>query len=198
MLDEFGAVDVGDEKGGHERFVDLLHQGRGALAVRAEDDAVRLHEIGHGRTFAEELGVRDDVELGIRGVALDRLGDLFPGFHRNGRLVDHDLVALDARGDFPGHLLDELQVHRPVWIRWGRHRDEDDLAVINPLLGARGEGKPTGGDVLCDEIGEPGFIDRDFPRSTSRSFSRRCRRTSPHARLRRSRHPWSVRRSRNR
>ncbi len=39
-----------------------LEQGCGALAVGADDDAVGVQEVGDGGSFAEKLGVGDDVE----------------------------------------------------------------------------------------------------------------------------------------
>ncbi len=51
-----------------ERRVELAHQleaADGRRAVGADDDAVRPVEIGDRRAFLEELGVRDDGEIGL-------------------------------------------------------------------------------------------------------------------------------------
>ena len=162
VLDQFGAVDVGDKEGGDKGFIDLLHQGGRPVAVRAKDDAVRFHQIGHSRTFAKEFGIRNHVEFGIRRVALDRLGDLFTGLDRDGGFVDDDLVALDARSDFAGDFFDELQIHRAIGIGRCWHRDKDHIAVIDSLLRVGGEGKAPGRDILGDEVGEAGLVDGDF------------------------------------
>ena len=57
VFDEFGAVHVGDEDGGLERIIHAAHEVGSAVARCADDDAVGLHEVGHGAAFAEEFGI---------------------------------------------------------------------------------------------------------------------------------------------
>jgi len=75
MLDQFGAVDGGDEQypgrflgaparvdGAVEfpfenRLVDFAELGRGGGVFHTHDDAVRMKEIANGRAFAEKLGI---------------------------------------------------------------------------------------------------------------------------------------------
>ena len=45
-----------------EGSVDGVEDGGGALAVGADDDAVGMEEVGDGGSFAEKLGIGDDVE----------------------------------------------------------------------------------------------------------------------------------------
>ena len=51
VLDQLRAVDVGDEDRRHERLVDLLHQVDRALALRADDDAVGIHQSRRRRSL---------------------------------------------------------------------------------------------------------------------------------------------------
>ena len=46
-----------------ERTVDLAHDRGGALAGRADDDAVGSHEIADRRPLAQKLRIRDDIEV---------------------------------------------------------------------------------------------------------------------------------------
>ncbi len=102
----------------------------GALAVRADHDPVRVHEVEHRRAFAQELRVGRDVELDLGGEPLaDDPLDEPGGADRNGALVDDDLVVADVLRDVDGRLLDVRQVRAPVFGRRGRHADEDELRL---------------------------------------------------------------------
>src|SRR5262249_20356220 len=48
VFDEFGAVDPGDKHRRHERFVNFFQQVDRMLTLRADDDAVRVHQIVNG------------------------------------------------------------------------------------------------------------------------------------------------------
>ena len=165
VLDELGRVDVGHQHGGHERLVDLLHEGDRALAVAADDDPVRLHEVGDRASFAQELRVADHVEFGPGlVVAPDRIRDLFAGSHGDGAFIHDDavLAGFEDGGDFAGDFFDVGQVHAAVGLGRGGDGDEHDLRVVHPLLGARRKLQPLRGDVLVDQLFEARFVDGDF------------------------------------
>ena len=51
VLDKFRAVDVSDKHRRDEGFVELLHEGQGAITVDADHDAIGIHEIVHCATL---------------------------------------------------------------------------------------------------------------------------------------------------
>jgi hypothetical protein len=96
VLDELGAVDVGDEHGRDEGLIHFLHEGEGAVAVAADDDAIGLHEVLDGAAFTEEFGIADDIELDAGlGIAADGLGNALAGLDWDGALIDDDAVAIE-------------------------------------------------------------------------------------------------------
>ena len=89
------------------RSVDVAQNGAGALTVGSDDDAVRVQEVGDGSSFAQELGVRDDVkEVALDSVALQRAADPLVGVDGHGTLLDDDLVGGQRAGDLAGDGLD--------------------------------------------------------------------------------------------
>ncbi len=65
-----------------------------AGVVGADDDTVRVEEVGDGGAFAEELGVGDDVEeLVVHTVTLDGTANPLVGIDGDGAFFDDDLVG---------------------------------------------------------------------------------------------------------
>ena len=164
VLDQFGAVDVGDENRCHERLIYFLHHRQRAVAVATNDDAVGFHEVIHRAAFAEELGIADDIEFhtGL-GIAADGLGDALAGFHGHGAFVHDDAVAAEADGDFTRDLFDETEVNTSIFLRRGGHRNEDHFAVIDSIGGAGGELEALGDNVFAHHGFETRLVDGNFP-----------------------------------
>ncbi|MNX92030.1 hypothetical protein D3C86_1241490 [compost metagenome] len=66
VFGQFGAAQAHE----HDAFVvaveggvQVTHHVTHFIAFTAYDDTVRASAVGHGRTFFQELGVRDDIEL---------------------------------------------------------------------------------------------------------------------------------------
>ena len=92
VLDQLGGIHVRNQDWGLERLVHALHQIRCLLAGGANDDAVRVHQIRHCATFAEELRIRDHVEFRVAIVAADGVAHLLTGLHWNGGFVHNHAV----------------------------------------------------------------------------------------------------------
>src|SRR5207245_3480115 len=59
-----------------KRRVDFTQDQSTTFAIRANYDAVGIKEIRNGRTFAEKLGIRSNIEMAaLRSVAEDDLAD---------------------------------------------------------------------------------------------------------------------------
>ena len=163
VLDQLGAVDIGDENRRHERLVNFLHQVDRALALRADDDPVRVHQVGHGAAFAQEFRIAHDVEFGaVSVVALDRFGDFFAGFHRHGALIDDDAIIGQDAGDFARDFFDETEIDAAVGLLRRRHGDEDDLRVVDAFLDAAGEAQALRGNIAMDDFFQARLVDRHF------------------------------------
>jgi len=164
VFDEFGAIDIGDKDGSFEGLVDLFHEIGGALAGRADDDPIWVHEIGNGGAFAKKLGITDHIEFGAFVVALDGFGDFFAGFDGDsGFIDDHAIVAwLEDAGDFAGDAFDVGEVDAAIGLGGSGNGDEDDLGVIDAVFDGVGEAEAIGGDVAVNEVFETGFVDGNF------------------------------------
>ena len=147
-----------------ERIVEHLQQFGRPWIVGADDDAVRLHEVGDRRALLQELGVRDDVELDAGIALLERRGDTGPnlvgGTDRYGRLGHDDPVLVHVLADRAGNVQDVAQVRRTVLARRCTHRAELEQAMGNALRGARREREPARLEVLAQHHLEPRFEDR--------------------------------------
>jgi hypothetical protein len=151
-----------------ERLVELPHQLRRAVVVRADDDAVGLQEVLDGRAFLQELGVRDDGEF-LRAAALGKLvGDGLA--HAVGRadghrgLVDDDAVVVEMAADVPGRGGDVREIGRAVLAGRRADGDELDVAVRHALRDVGREPQATGLDVALHHGLEARFVDGDAAR----------------------------------
>ena len=165
MFDQLGGVDIRHKHRGHEWLVDFLHESDGPLAVAADNDAVGLHEIGHGAAFAQELGITHHIKFGTSFVVTaDRIGDLLTGFNRNSALVHNDavLALLEDCGDLAGYLLYVRQIDAAIGLRRCGNGDEHHIGVIHALLGARSEIETLRGHIAVDQLFEARFVDWNF------------------------------------
>ena len=145
MFDELGAVNIGNEDWCHEWFVQLLHQVDSVLALRANHNAIRMHEIGNCTTFAQKFGIADDVEVcAVTIVSLDRFSHLFACFHRHRAFVhDHPIIRQHAR-DFARDFLEKAQIDIAISLLWGWNGDKNDLCVVHAVLNAAAETQSLG------------------------------------------------------
>ena len=77
---------------------------RARASVAADDDAVRMLEVGNGGSLAQKLGVGRDSELSTRAALGDDALHLVAGADGHRRLGDDHLVAVEHRGDVLGGL----------------------------------------------------------------------------------------------
>ncbi len=143
--------------------VELAHDRPRAFAVGADDNAVRAHEIIDRRTLAQELGVRDDVELSVGPRRADDPLDLVAGADRHRRLGDDDGIAVEAGGDRLGGGVDMGEIGVAVAAAARRSdRDEDGGRVLHRALEVGGKGQPFALRVAGDQRIEARLVDRDF------------------------------------
>ncbi|TKW51028.1 hypothetical protein CTA1_9768 [Colletotrichum tanaceti] len=133
----------------------------------ADQDPVGVHEIAHGGSLGEELGVGHDLELGVGlgsiiiiVIMTGRIGKTYNlanhagGARRDGALLDNDGAILGELGHRLGGALEGTQVGRVAGaetVRLGRgvDADEDDVGLADAALDVRGKGevRPTGGEL---------------------------------------------------
>ena len=98
-LHEFGGREVGDEEGnalGDHRRIDLAEEVFGALAVRSDDEAIRVERVLDCEALAQELGVPGHFDA-RRGNRLELLLDHRRGTDRHRRLADDKCPRLEER-----------------------------------------------------------------------------------------------------
>ena len=126
VLDEFGAVDGGDEKFGlvarracavvHRAMKLVIQDGAinfaqffgGGRIFDANDDAVGVKEIVNGGAFAQEFGIGRDAESNVVTARVGGKGatKLESGARGNGAFFHDQFGRLRLRGDLPGHVID--------------------------------------------------------------------------------------------
>ena len=130
------------------------------MGVSIRYSTVRAHEVVDGRTFAQELGIRRDVEFqfGTRGA--DDAFDLAAGADRNRRLGDDDGVAREMGGDIHSRAvhIGEIGVTIPA-ARGCADGDEHRIGAGDGGFNVGGEGETAGGDIVGHQRIEPRFID---------------------------------------
>ena len=186
MLDEFGAFGAGDDEargnfgGRHgavgagngiaaavipaagEGIVDLAHDLGGALVFDADDDAIRIKEIGDGGAFAEKFGIGGDIEvIGMSAVAQNDGANPLVGVDGDGTFFDDDFVVVDGAGDFAGDGFDVRHVGVAALGGGSADGDEDGLAVAGGGLEIAGEFDAMAA-MAGEELGEKFFVNGDF------------------------------------
>ena len=138
-----------------------------AFGIRADNDAIRLHEVGYGIAFLEKFRVGNDVKG--NGRAPFGKGFRNDGAHairradRDGGLVHHNKRTLHVPADIARHGLDMGQVAGAV--RPGRraHGDEHELRVPQAGGNIRGKDKTARGMVAPRQILKPRLEDVNPP-----------------------------------
>ncbi len=164
MLDQLRAVHVGHHNGSHERLINLLHQSERAIAIRSNNDSVRIHEVGDGASFPEKFRIADDVKIDAGlVVSSDRFRDLFAGLNRHGALVDDDSIFLENLGDLARNSFDVGEVHAAVGLRRRGNRDENNLGMLNAIFDAVRKAQPARGNVAMNDFLQAGLVNRNLP-----------------------------------
>mmetsp|Transcript_2408 Transcript_2408/g.7055 ORF Transcript_2408/g.7055 Transcript_2408/m.7055 type:complete len:600 (-) Transcript_2408:266-2065(-) len=137
-----------------------VHQdlrGRRALGGRraADEYAVRVGKVSHGRAFGQEFRVRQDPKLMLALVRGQHPGQGLRGLHRHRGLLDDDLAAVRMLRNGAADALDEAEVGGApgadaAHLGRGVHGSEDDVGVLNGLGDVRGEEKILAPALLDD------------------------------------------------
>ena len=96
-------------------------------------------------------------------VASDGVGDLFAGLDRYGAFVDDDPIFLEHLGDLASNFLDEGEIHAAVGLGWRRHRNENNLRMIDAVFDAVRKAQSAGGNIAMNDFFQAGFVNRDLP-----------------------------------
>jgi hypothetical protein len=113
------------------------------------------------RAFAQELGVRCDVEFTTAlGVLLHVLVEQPRGADRRGALLHHQLVAVEVLGDDPRHRVDCPRIGAAIGHRRRADGDEHDLRGLERGGKIAGEQEAMLLDVARDHFGQTGLEER--------------------------------------
>ncbi len=165
IFGEFRGAPVGDEDRRLieiERPVDFAHHRLGALILQAEDNAVRPLEIGDRRALAQEFGVRDDGEIGVRPRLADNPLDLVARADRHGGFGHDHREALDRRGDLARRLIDIGEVRMAIAAPRRRADGDEDRLRAAHRREIVGKGQPVLPHIGHHQFGKAGLVDRHF------------------------------------
>ncbi len=144
-----------------ERAIELGHHFARFCVLGPDDDAVRPLEIADRRTLAQELGIGDEREIGVRPrLAHDAL-DLVARADRHRRFRDDHGKAVERERDLARCLVDIGQIGMAVAApRWRADRDEDRVGLTYRLGEIQGEGEPARPHIVGDELVKTRLEDR--------------------------------------
>ena len=132
----------------------------GAVAIGSDNDSIRMEEVGYGGSFAQELGVRDDVKHIARdAVAFHDPANPLVCVDRNCAFLCDHFVSCDRPGDFARDRLDIRQVGISCFALGCSYRYEDCLCFTR---GGRQVGCEThpGVAISLQEVRQIFFVDQ--------------------------------------
>src|SRR5436305_13781221 len=132
-----------------------------------------MHQIVDSTAFAQEFRITNNVKFRAASIiAFNRFGYFFASFYRHRTLIDDDPVIGENAGDLARDFFDEAKVNAAVALRWSRHRNENDLRVIDAFFNTTAETQPVRGDVAMNQFFQTGFVDRDTAGASFFNFAR--------------------------
>ncbi len=180
MLDQFGAVDAGDQKLRLKllRTLSFVHRAPGQLlrqnrpvdfaklrfrtfVAYTDHHPVGMEEIEHGRAFAQEFWIGRDREAPLRITAVDSecTRELLPGLHRHSALLDYQLRTARLRCNQASSAVNGAEVRVAILQRRRTDANEDDIAETHRLGKIGGKSESPRCDIVYDEILQMGLVD---------------------------------------
>jgi hypothetical protein len=180
VFDQLGAVDGGDQPIRHRasgafrrvnravecpvqhRLVDFLHLLFSEFAFHAHHDPVRMQEVSHSGSLAEEFRIRRHLERNVRFSAVGRKGALqfLSRSRRHGALFDHELGLLGFGRDHARHMIDGAQVRIAIGQRRSPHANEESISECDRIGRVGAELQTAVLARFGDHVLEPGLVDR--------------------------------------
>ena len=171
MLYQLRAVHIGHHDWSHERLINLFHEGQRAIAIRSDNDSIRIHQVGDRASFPEKLRIADYIEIdACLVISPDCFRHLFPGFDWYGALVDDDAIFFQHLSDFARDTFDVGEVHAAVWLRGRGNCDENNLRMVNAVFDAGRKAQSACGNVALNQFLETGLVDRYLPTPQAINF----------------------------
>ena len=169
VLDDLGRRRIRHDQGRGDAEVEAGHADRRGLVVGTDHDPPGVEEVVDRGALPEELGVRDDEDVGPAQGPLDDPGR--PDGH--GRLVDDDRLRGQERADLGRHGLDEAEVRGAVRGLRCRHAQVHELDAGDGGGRSHDEAQAAVAEAVHDELLQALLDDR-------------------HVRLGEARHPLGV------
>src|SRR5439155_16446303 len=122
-------------------------------ALRSDNDAVGMHQIVNGAALAQKFRITNYVEFRAAPiVTLDGFADALAGFDRNSTFIDDYPIIAQNISDLSRDFFDEAKIDIAVRLGRCRHRDENDLRLIDAFANATAEMQPMGGHIAMDDF----------------------------------------------
>ncbi len=202
VLGQFGRAHVHHHQavvGALEGFIDAAHDADRVVVVRADDHAVRTHEVVDGRAFLQEFRIGRHRERDVDAALGQFLGD--HGAHLVGRADGHRGLVHDqlARGHVARDVLrggqHVLEIGGTVFAGRGAHGDELDVAERNALRDVIGEMQAPGLHVAAHQVFKARLVNGNAALAQQRDLGRihvQAHDIVAHVRQARSRHQSYV------
>ena len=181
VLDEFRAVDGGDQKFGftargarslvhrtaetplENRAVDFAEFRGGGRILDANNNAVRMEKISDGSAFAKKLRIRGHAEfyvavLGIRGQGAAQFE---AGARRNGAFFNDEFRRFRLGGNLAGNVIDGREVRFSGILRRSADTNEDGVSGTDGFTGFGGIGNLSSFVSGREDLVEVMFVDRN-------------------------------------
>src|SRR5205085_10644938 len=121
------------------------------FALRANNDAVGMHQIVNGAAFAQKLRITDHIKLGaVTIVTLNRFGHFLAGLYRHRALINDNAVIGQDTGNFARDFFDKAQVYASIGERGSGNGDENYLRIIDSFLDAFGKAESVRRDIAMN------------------------------------------------
>ena len=147
-----------------KRPIHLGHHAPSARVFGSDDDPVGMLEIADRRAFTQELGIRDDGNLGVRILFPDDTFDLVAGADRNRGFGYHHRLFLKHACDFARGRVDIGKVGMAVAAARRRaHRDEHHFRGADRRLQITRKRKAALPHVTRYQFSKPGLVYRHLP-----------------------------------
>ena len=132
------------------------------VVVNTDDNALRPHEILHGRSLLEKLRVGDHREVHAPAAPSQFFGHGLAyvphGAYRGSGLVGHQPGRVHVAGDGAGDLQDMAHIGASVPVRRRGHREEQHIAMAHRRLQVVAKLQPAGGDIGAHQRFQARFV----------------------------------------
>jgi len=149
----------------HKRRVEALHQFTTDFILHANHNAIRAHEIFHGRAFFQEFRIRYHAEINIgtaRGQFISQSrAHLIGSSHRHSGFIHHHFEFIHIAADIARRSSDIFQIRRAIFIGRRTHRNKLDQAMRHRFFNVSGKTQTAFGHIALHHFFQTRLVNRN-------------------------------------